>query len=56
VGTDSLPVVMVNGEIVSQSVYPTREDLQKWVTHTPKKHSLTISQSGGEGCGGSGCC
>jgi hypothetical protein len=27
-GTDCLPVVVVDGEIVSQTVYPSREDLQ----------------------------
>jgi arsenite methyltransferase len=36
-GTDCLPVVVVDGEIVSQTVYPTREDLAGWVAGLQRK-------------------
>jgi arsenite methyltransferase len=54
-GTDCLPVVVVDGEIVSQAVYPSREDLAGWVTGSPAKKLLPVSNAGGC-CGNSGCC
>lgn len=30
-GTDCLPVVVIDGQVVSQSVYPSREELEGWV-------------------------
>ena len=54
-GTDCLPVVVVNGEIVSQTVYPSREDLAAWITGAPAKKLLPVSNAGGC-CGTSGCC
>lgn len=54
-GTDCLPVVVVDGEIVSQTVYPSREDLAGWVAGAPAKKLLPVSNAGGC-CGTSGCC
>ena len=54
-GTDCLPVVVVDGEIVSQNVYPSREDLAAWVAGAPAKKLLPVSNAGGC-CGTSGCC
>lgn len=54
-GTDCLPVVVVDGEIVSQTVYPSREDLAAWVAGAPAKKLLPVSNAGGC-CGTSGCC
>jgi predicted O-methyltransferase YrrM len=54
-GTDCLPVVVVDGEIVSQTVYPSREDLSGWVAGSPAKQLLPVSNAGGC-CGTSGCC
>jgi SAM-dependent methyltransferase len=54
-GTDCLPVVVVDGEIVSQTVYPSREDLAGWVAGSPEKKPLPVSNAGGC-CGTSGCC
>lgn len=54
-GTDCLPVVVVNGEIVSQAVYPSREDLASWVAGVPANQLLPVSKAGGC-CGTSGCC
>ncbi|XZE44159.1 arsenite efflux transporter metallochaperone ArsD [Pirellulaceae bacterium SH467] len=54
-GTDCLPVVVVDGEVVSQTVYPSREDLAGWVAGSPAKKLLPVSNAGGC-CGTSGCC
>jgi len=53
-GTDCLPVVVVDGKIVSQSVYPSREDLAGWVAIAPAKKQ-PVAEAGGC-CGTSGCC
>jgi arsenite methyltransferase len=54
-GTDCLPVVVVDGEIVSQTVYPSRENLAGWVAGSPAKQLLPGTGTGGC-CGTSGCC
>ncbi len=54
-GTDCLPVVVVDGEIVSKTVYPSREDLAGWVGGSPAKQLLPVAKQGGC-CGSSGCC
>jgi arsenite methyltransferase len=54
-GTGCLPVVVIDGEIVSQTVYPSREDLAGWVTGAPAKQLLPVTQAGGC-CGSTGCC
>ncbi|MCM2369085.1 arsenite efflux transporter metallochaperone ArsD [Aporhodopirellula aestuarii] len=55
-GTDCLPVVIMDGEIVSQAVYPSREDLASWVAGSPAKQLLPVTKPGGGCCGSSGCC
>ncbi len=55
-GTDCLPVVVVDGEIVSQTVYPSREDLAGWVDGAPAKQRLPVTKSDGGCCGSTGCC
>lgn len=55
-GTDCLPVVLVDGEIVSQATYPTREDFAGWVEGATPKPLLPVAKSGGDCCGSSGCC
>lgn len=55
-GTDCLPVVVVDGKIVSQSTYPSREDFSAWVDVTAAKQMLPVSQAGGGCCGTTGCC
>lgn len=54
-GTDCLPVVVVNGEIVCQAAYPSREDLASWVAGSPGKQILPLTKQGGC-CGTNGCC
>lgn len=55
-GTDSLPVVVVDGEIVSRKVYPTRDALMALVGGTPAKQLLPVAKASGGCCGTSGCC
>lgn len=56
VGTNCLPVVVVNGVVVSQTVYPTRADLVGWVGESSPKQSLPVTNSSSGCCGSSGCC
>lgn len=55
-GTDVLPVVIVDGQVVSQGIYPSREMLESWTgAVTAKLFSLPISDPGC--CDNStGCC
>jgi arsenite methyltransferase len=55
-GTDCLPVVVVDGVVVSQAIYPSREDLAGFVAGAPAKQLLPVAKSGGDCCGTSGCC
>lgn len=55
-GTDCLPVIVLDGEIVSQRVYPSRETLALWVNGEPVLQSLPIAKPAGGCCGNSGCC
>jgi arsenite methyltransferase len=55
-GTDCLPVVVVDGEVVSQTVYPSREVLAGWVAGAPSKQVLPVAKPSGGCCGSSGCC
>lgn len=55
-GTDVLPVVMVDGHVVSRGIYPSREMLDMWTGGAAAKPvSLPIAP---EGCcsGSTGCC
>ncbi len=55
-GTDSLPVVVIDGEIVSRKVYPSRDMLTAFVNGAPVKQLLPVAKSSGDCCGTSGCC
>jgi ubiquinone/menaquinone biosynthesis C-methylase UbiE len=56
-GTDCLPVIVVDGKVVSQCKYPSREDFSAWIDGTaPTKPMLPVSQAGGGCCGTTGCC
>jgi hypothetical protein len=67
VGMECLPLILVNDKVVSQGVYPSREELTALTgiaTRNPTDKSrksffvqATAKQTGGGGCcGGSGCC
>jgi arsenite methyltransferase len=55
-GTNCLPVVVVDGKIVSQTAYPSREDLVAWVSGSSLKQLLPVTNDNGGCCGTSGCC
>jgi arsenite methyltransferase len=55
-GTDALPVVVIDGEIVSRKVYPTRDGLTALVNGSPAKQLLPVAKASGGCCGTSGCC
>lgn len=55
-GTDSLPVVVIDGEIVSRKVYPTREALTALVGGLQTKQLLPVAKASSGCCGTSGCC
>jgi len=55
-GTNVLPVVMVDGRVVSQGIYPSREMLTNWTgASAPASVSLPIAD---QSCcsGATGCC
>lgn len=53
-GADILPVTLVEGEIAKTKVYPTNEELSRWlgvlIVNRPE------DRKGGCGCGSNGCC
>ncbi len=55
-GTDCLPVVVVDGQIVSHQIYPSREALSEWLKGSPKKQGLPVAKLGGGCCGTRDCC
>ena len=54
-GTDCLPLILIDGNIVSRKDYPSRELLANWVGESTVKQLLPIAQTGGC-CGSTGCC
>lgn len=55
-GTDSLPVVVIDGEIVSRKDYPSRDMLISLVNGAPVKQLLPVAKTSGGCCGTTGCC
>ncbi len=56
-GTDCLPLIIVNGHIVSRRGYPTREMLAMWMGKGAATELLPVMPEGGSCCGGTpGCC
>lgn len=56
-GVECLPLVFVDGRIVSRSDYPSRDNLAMW-TGTSLKPKSTLPLADGGGCcsGETGCC
>ena len=56
-GTDVLPVVIVDGQVVSRGIYPSREMLQMW-TGGAAPAPLSALPIVDQGCcsGSTGCC
>lgn len=56
-GTDVLPVVVVDGRVVSRGIYPSREMLQMWTGGAAAAPSSTLPIVDQGCCSGStGCC
>ena len=55
-GTDCLPLIEVDGRIVSQREYPSRDTLAKWVGSETAIEALQMISEGGACCSLSGCC
>lgn len=56
-GTDCLPLIMVDGHIVSRRNYPSREMLQKWTQASAPSEATLEIVTGTESCtAGSNCC
>jgi arsenite methyltransferase len=51
-GTESLPVIVVDGEIVSRKIYPTRDTLAGWLDGSSVKQSLPVAKVSSGCCGG----
>lgn len=54
-GTDCLPVIIVDGKVVSRSGYPSREMLALWMTGDSSQ-ALPVVGEASPCCGGSSCC
>ena len=54
-GTDCLPLIVVDGQIVSHGHYPSRDLLGMW-TGAESTPSLPVVQAENNCCGGSSCC
>lgn len=55
-GTDCLPLITVDGRIVSQREYPSRDTLAIWAGSEAAIESLPVVSEGGECCSSSGSC
>ncbi len=55
-GTDCLPVVVVDGQVVSRKDYPSRDTLAAWANGTPASQTLPVAKTTGGCCGSTGCC
>lgn len=55
-GVECLPLVLVDGRIVSRGEYPSREDFTSWVGEPTKPRSALPLADLGECSGNSGCC
>ena len=55
-GTDCLPLITVDGCIVSRHEYPSRDMLATWAGTGIAIETLPVVSAGGECCGSSGRC
>lgn len=55
-GPECLPLILVNGQIVSRGVYPTRRQLAEWTGCDSIGASLSVLDATNGCCGGSDCC
>ena len=55
-GTDCLPLITIDGRILSRHEYPSRDTLAIWVGSEAAIESLPAVSEGGECCSSSGRC
>ena len=55
-GTDCLPLITVDGHIVSQREYPSRDVLAEWAGVPNELERLPVVVGGNECCDSSSCC
>lgn len=55
-GTECLPLILLDGVIVSRKEYPTREAMSGWLAGAQIKSSLPVASPESGCCGGGGCC
>jgi len=55
-GTDCLPLILIDGRIVSRRDYPSRGTLGTWVGSEAPIEAPTVISEDGECCGSSGSC
>lgn len=54
-GTDCLPVVLVDGQVVSHGKYPVRDQLTAWINRSEAEYSLPLVANS-SCCQGGKCC
>ena len=54
-GTDCLPVVLIDGQVVSRGQYPTREQFEAWIKGSGPESLLPFVASS-SCCQGGNCC
>jgi hypothetical protein len=56
-GVECLPLIIVDGQVVSRSDYPSRDNLALWTkTSITPAQPLPIATDAGGCCGGGDCC
>jgi sulfur carrier protein ThiS len=55
-GTECLPLIVVDGEIVSRKEYPQRENMLRWLGSASSKTVLPVTEPNKSCCGPKGCC
>ena len=55
-GTNCLPLVLIDGDIVSQRTYPTRDSFSVWLGNQGTRTGLPLAKPSGGCCGSTGCC
>jgi len=55
-GVDCLPILLVDGKIVSRSEYPSRENLALWTGTELKRPTLSVLSDSDSCCGDADCC
>ncbi|MCR9295126.1 MAG: arsenite efflux transporter metallochaperone ArsD [bacterium] len=55
-GTDCLPVILVDDQMLSRGEYPTREVMAGWVDPSARNQMLPMATPDSGCCGGGSCC